>query len=102
RTIYCKRCGEMPSKGTLFQLLLRLADSSKAGRCDNCSGQNEIRLKFNLGLDVTDNECTIEAAFRPRKPEWWTAKNGAKVTFYPFLVILKRGNRARAAWLPYW
>jgi hypothetical protein len=59
-------------------------------------------MTFDFGLGVIDKECMIEAVFHPHLLESWNDRDGSKVTFYPFLVVLKRGGRDRAVWMPYW
>lgn len=85
----------------MFQMLLRAAEG-KISSCARCSGPAAIHLTFDFGLNASHNEAEIEGVFCPRRLESWQTKRGQKVTFYPFLVILKRAHRKRAVWLPYW
>jgi hypothetical protein len=78
------------------------ADDPKARVCGSCGEKTTLQLKFAFGLDATDAEAEVRAVFRPRRLESWRNKKREKVTFVPFLVILRRGNRKDAAWLPYW
>jgi hypothetical protein len=81
---------------------MRLADDPDARRCDNCAAETSFHLRFDFGLGAADNQSTIAGVFHPREPETWVDRDGSKVTFYPFLVVLNRKNRERAIWLPYW
>lgn len=100
RLTKCTHCTPAADKGTLFRTLLRIADDPNQP-CE-CGGTRSVHLGFDFGLGATDKESEIEAAFRPQPLESWTDRDGSTVTFYPFLVVLKRSNRKRAVWMPYW
>ena len=104
RIIQCPVCGSSKSRQTLFRTLMRLADDLQARQCAKCASETSFHLQFNFQLGAPDTEFVIAGVFHPRKPQtWlWPDGGGAKVTFYPFLVVLNRKNRERATWLPYW
>src|SRR5882672_8735503 len=101
RVLACSRCGPSPAPGTLFQTLLACAQGQPQ-RCPRCGATPELRLKFELGLDADDSECTVRDCFVPKRLESWAQADGSRVTFYPFLIIVQRHGRDLAAWLPYW
>jgi hypothetical protein len=59
-------------------------------------------LEFEFGLGAPDKRAAVVGSFLPKVPEAWRDRNGASVTFYPFLVVVERYGRERATWLPYW
>jgi len=70
--------------------------------CPHCNAVMDLQLSFDLGLNAPNPPCVLRDCFVPRKLESWSEKDGSPVTFYPFLVILRRYERGLAAWLPYW
>lgn len=101
RFLVCKQCGPSLARGTLFELLLSRAHG-QLHRCPKCDALAALRLNFDFGLNAPDSECTVLDCFAPQQPESWKEKDGSTVTFYPFLVIVRRHGRDLAAWLPYW
>ena len=101
RFLRCNQCGLLTAPGTLFQVLLARAHAQPHD-CPNCGSAAELQLTFAFGLNASHSECTVRECFVPRRLESWAGKDGSQVTFYPFLVILDRHERERAAWLPYW
>ena len=98
--VKCSSCQTPAIDDTLFATLLRIADDPTA-KC-KCGGTRTISLAFDFGLGATDKVSDIEAVFHPRPLESWQDKDGSKVTFFPFLVVLKRTGRHSAIWMPYW
>src|SRR6266853_1649981 len=85
----------------LFESLLRCSQG-KTPECTQCGNPMRLRLKFDFGLNASNSECTVAAAFTSREPQSWKDKDGYPVQFYPFLVFLERHGKGNAAWLPYW
>ena len=101
RYVECRKCGPVPVKASLFDTLLEHSRNGSVA-CPPCSTQTALRLRFAFGLGAGHPDCTVLKCFVPRRPEKWKDLGGHAVTFYPFLVILKRHPRKRAVWLPYW
>lgn len=70
--------------------------------CPSCGAQRELRLELDFQLGVGDSEFKVVSAFLPEKLESWLGEEEEEVTFYPFLVVLQRGDGMRFHWLPYW
>ena len=82
-----------------------LESSKQTPTCKICHKTAELHLKFGFGLEATSAEWRVLDVFVPSEPVQWNQREGKKVTFYPFLVVLgatENGGRARAFWLPYW
>jgi hypothetical protein len=59
-------------------------------------------LIFKFGLGAGGAECKVLHAFLPRERIWWE-DDGKTVTFFPFLVVMKRmDEEGQPFWLPYW
>ena len=101
RQYICKKCPPRHA-GSLFDALLIKA-SGKPVKCRRCGTPYEsLRLKFDFGLGGTNSECTVLDCFTPGRIERWPDGKRGEVSFYPFLVIVKRHGRENAVWLPYW
>lgn len=80
-----------------------LRDFSKSQKCPKCgAAHRDLHLIFDFGLNASNSDCTVLASFTHKKPESWKDKDGSKVEFYPFLVVLRRHGRQKAVWMPYW
>jgi hypothetical protein len=101
RLLVCKRCGPSRLRSTLFDALLAQARGA-ARPCSRCGARVALRLTFEFGLNASHSECTVLDCFVPQRPRSWRDRDGSRVRFYPFLVILRRHGRGLAAWLPYW
>lgn len=96
----CESCKDKRHAGSMFDAL---RDFSRSRKCPECkAAHRELRLIFDFGLNASHSNCTVLASFSHRTPQSWTDKDGSKVEFYPFLVILKRHGRQEAVWMPYW
>ena len=101
RYLFCPSCSKRLSTGeTLFQTLKRIAEN-RSQKCKHCEKDLNLHLDFKFGLGASHNECIVDAAFYPQSLEKWSDR-GAKIAFYPFLVVLHRIGRSKAIWLPYW
>lgn len=103
KTLDCRRCGSIPTptSPTLLDLLLSQANG-KGLRCIRCGNEATLSLGFAFALNTSDARCTVLDSFSPKKLESWNDTDGSKVTFYPFLVVVRRYNRGLATWMPYW
>jgi hypothetical protein len=101
KLLVCERCEWSLAPPVLFDVLLARARGD-APHCSRCGAPAELRLTFDFGLNASHSGCTVVDCFVPRHPESWPDEDGSKVTFYPFLVMLRRHGRELAAWLPYW
>ena len=99
-SIRCASC-EKPVRGRkLFELLRNLAVHTP-DPCRFCSKDLKLCLKFPFGLGASHNESTVLDVFAPQHRESW--KHGKATTeFWPFLVVLRRHERSKAIWFPYW
>lgn len=97
----CSRCNCGTPAPKLFDSL-RCYVKKSFPRCSKCFGTCSLHVEFPFGLNAANNRCKVLAVFEPQKPEYWKQKNGRRVTFYPFLVVLERLNRGKTIWLPYW
>ena len=79
-----------------------LRDFQKRRACAGCGQPKRLHLTFPFEVGVGPTKCEVLAAFLPRKREQWHDRSGKLITFYPFLVVLKRERRKEAFWLPYW
>ena len=96
---YSCKCEELTYPANLFDALL---DFSKAApSCKKC-GRKELHVVFHFGLEGGNPDCKVLAVYIPRRLGSWRRKDHAKVTFVPFLVILKNDDGAKTCWLPYW
>jgi hypothetical protein len=83
----------------MFPALLGLTEHHMPG-CTACPGEMQLHLSFAFALGITVKDAVAVAGFLLKPlPEW--GDGGRKVTFYPFLVIVERPGKGRAAWLPY-
>ena len=101
RFLVCKQCGSYPARGPVFRLLHDKA-RGMTRNCPICNGPTDLKLKFDFGLNAPYSECTVKECFIPRKLQSWPEKEGSRVTFYPFLVLVHRHGKKLAVWLPYW
>lgn len=100
RKFVCSKCDPVHA-GNLFKALYALATTGTPV-CPNCGRRRRLTLTFDFGLNASHSKCTVLAAVLPETIRSWKLKNGARVRFYPFLVVLKRHGRGRAVWMPYW
>jgi hypothetical protein len=61
-----------------------------------------LHFEFPFRLGATDNRSVVPGVYLPEKLQVWEDVDGSTITFFPFLVILKRENRESAFWMPYW
>jgi len=98
----CTECHKKyPTHQTLFDTLYdfqRMALSD----CPACGGQRELHLALDFQLGAGDGDFKVVSAFLPDKLESWLGEEEEEVTFYPFLIVLQRGDGSRFCWLPYW
>jgi hypothetical protein len=79
-----------------------LLEFSNAHRtCEACKSKRELHLVFGFAKEAGSRPCKVLGAFIPRPLTWWRLKNGDKVTFYPFLVVVETEDGDRSCWLPY-
>lgn len=97
----CAKCNSAEPVGRLFDALLAISES-RPPKCDSCHTPHELRMEFELGLDASHPRCVVLDAFVPTHLGTWPDGAGNKVTFYPFLVVVRRLGRGMAVWLPYW
>ena len=96
----CKSCKDTHSAGSMFDAL---RDFSKSRKCPECKmGTRNLRLIFDFGLNASHSNCSVLASFSHKNPISWKDKDGSKVEFFPFLVILHRHGKEKAVWMPYW
>jgi len=98
---YGCKCGQTQCGSSLFDVL-RSFQARETQTCRSCRQEKALNLVFPFSLGVGRTECKVLAVFLPRKLETWLDKDRKKVTFFPFLVIVKREGRKEACWLPYW
>jgi hypothetical protein len=97
---YGCKCGQRRCVSPLFDALRSFQETQT---CKACGRAKELHLVFPFGLGLGKTRCRILDVFLPRRLETWRdRRDGKKVTFFPFLVILKREHRKQACWLPYW
>ena len=94
RDYVCIKCANETRAGNLFDALRNFRDGTP--NCEKCGGLTELYLRFPFELGIGRTTCRVLDVFVPARPARWNS-----VTFYPFLVILRRG-RTTACWLPYW
>ena len=71
--------------------------------CPVCGGRRELHLTLDFQLGGGDGDFKVVSALLPDKLESWLGEEEEEVTFYPFLVTLKRASDGRQfCWLPYW
>jgi len=98
----CTQCHKKyPSHQKLFNTLYDF-ERSVPSNCPSCGGKRELYLGLDFQLGAGDGEFKVVSAFLPRKLESWLGEEEEEVTFYPFLVVLQRGDGSRFSWLPYW
>jgi DNA-directed RNA polymerase subunit RPC12/RpoP len=98
----CSECHKKyPTHQKLFETLYEFQRSSPVD-CPSCGGKRELRLALDFQLGAGDSEFKVVSAFLPEKLESWLGEEEEEVTFYPFLVVLERGDGSRFCWLPYW
>lgn len=96
----CLKCGKRSHPHRLFDALL---DFSKSAPKCQCGEVSELRVVPPFGLEAGSPDCKVLHVFLPKPPVSWELESGNKVTFYPFLVILRRaGEKGNSGWLPYW
>lgn len=100
RTWECKSCKDKRPANSMYDAL---RDFSTSRKCPECgAARRDLRLIFDFGLNASHSDCTVLASFSHKKPQKWKDKDGSRVEFYPFLVILQRHGRQKAVWMPYW
>jgi hypothetical protein len=98
----CTECHKKyPTHQKLFDTLYDF-QRSLASDCPSCGGKRELHLSLDFQLGTGDSEFRVISAFLPEKLESWLGEDEEEVTFYPFLVLLERGDGSRFCWLPYW
>lgn len=100
RTYVCTQCKSRRPAGGMFDALQAVV-RRRAPSCPECDRDTELHFRFAFGLGATHADCTILDAFLPSRPEAWRDGHN-RITFYPFLVIVRRHGRKTAVWLPYW
>ena len=100
RFLLCKRCKTRRRATSLFDALWEFSQTGPPA-CSQCDSPLTLHLRFPFGLDAPDREFTMLKCIAPRKLERWRDQRGNRVTFHPFLVILKRRGRKQAVWFPY-
>ena len=96
---YACNCEESACGKNLFSVL---KDFVERKPCNVCGRPQDLHLIFDFKLDAGKQHCNVLAVFYRRKPVSWCDKTRRQVTFYPFLVILKRDGGKQSCWLPYW
>ena len=101
RFVTCSGCATVPPpSATLLEELTQIANGGR--HCSDCRAPLRLRLIFDFALGAQGKECTVLAAFYPKKRvAEWDQEEG-RVEFRPFLVITEGDDGARAVWLPYW
>ena len=94
-------CGCGPKRCWSLFDALRDFKSRDTQKCKVCGKRAELHLVLPFGLGAGSPDCTVFSVFAPSELEYWLDKDGKRVTFFPFLVILKRNNKL-ACWQPYW
>jgi len=98
----CPECHKkFPTQQKLFDTLYDFQRSSLA-ECPACGGKRELHLALDFQLGAGGGEFKVISAFLPEKLDSWLGEEEEEVTFYPFLVVLQRGDGNRFCWLPYW
>jgi hypothetical protein len=100
---YCNPCRK---KCVVHQKLFdTLNNFSKVSpeECPDCGQPLELHLGLDFQLGIGDGDFTVVHAFVPEKLESWLGEEEEEVTFYPFLVVLRRAGEARQFfWMPHW
>lgn len=98
----CRTCRKRyPTHRKLFETLYEF-QKARPEDCPACGGTRELHLDLDFQLGCGDSEFKVISAFLPEKLESWLGEEEEEVTFYPFLVVLERGDGSRFCWLPYW
>lgn len=97
---YTCECCDRSYPGSLFDALVNFSMGNPI--CSDCGSQRALHLVFEFGLGAGYRHCKVLAAFLPRERCSWKVRNGGKVTFYPFLVIVETDDGDQSCWLPYW
>lgn len=98
----CTQCHrKYPTHQNLFNTLYDFERSASSG-CSSCGGECELYVGLDFQLGAGDGEFKVISALLPKKLESWLGEEEEEVTFYPFLVVLQRGDGSRFCWLPYW
>lgn len=98
----CTECHKKyPTHQKLFDTLYEFQRTSPSD-CPSCGGKRDLHLALDFQLGTGDSEFKVISAFLPEKLESWLGEEEEEVTFYPFLVVLQRGDGSRFHWLPYW
>jgi hypothetical protein len=100
RSLVC-RCKTPKHPSSLFGVLFTRATRADHAVCETCSGPQRLWLTFDFALGAGSRTCEVLAAFLPQRRASWP-DDGGKITFHPFLVVLRQGNGKRTYWLPYW
>jgi len=98
----CKQCNKRyPTHQKLFDTLY---DFSKMvpEECPSCGGTRELHATLDFQLGAGDGDFKVVSALLPDKLESWLGEEQEEVTFYPFLVVLQRGDGKQFCWMPYW
>lgn len=97
----CPECRKSRPAERLFDALLAISKGHRP-MCDDCRTPYQLCMKFDFGLGAHHSDCVVSDSLVPTRLETWRDGVGNKVTFYPFLVVLRRLKRDMAIWLPYW
>lgn len=98
----CPTCHKRyPTHRKLFETLYEFQKSNPEN-CTACGGRRELHLDLDFQLGAGDSEFRVVSALLPEKLESWLGEEEEEVTFYPFLIVLERGDGSRFCWLPYW
>ncbi|MFI5386431.1 MAG: hypothetical protein ACHQ50_09955 [Fimbriimonadales bacterium] len=62
----------------------------------------KLHFEHDFGLNASHKESTAVGVYLPEVLDTWLDRDGSKVTFYPFLVVVARPNTEKAIWMPYW
>lgn len=98
----CHTCHKRyPTHRKLFETLYQFQKASPED-CPGCGEERELHIDLDFQLGAGDSEFKVISAILPDKLESWLGEDQEEVTFYPFLVVLERGDGSRFCWLPYW
>jgi hypothetical protein len=100
---YCIQCHKKyPNHQKLFDTLYDFSKATPAD-CPACGGTRELHVNLDFQLGGGDGNFKVVSALLPDKLESWLGEEEEEVTFYPFMVMLEGGAKAKQfCWMPYW